>query len=58
METATRFYCGRPVLACEFEEFSEDIALNRVLKAAAHVVARSALLPRDCVAVRRWRWRA
>jgi 5-methylcytosine-specific restriction enzyme subunit McrC len=41
LETARTFYAGRPVVGCEFEEFSEDIALNRVLKAAAHLVASS-----------------
>lgn len=44
LETARAFYQGRPVLECEFEEFSEDIPLNRLLKAAGNLVASSPIL--------------
>jgi len=47
LETARLFYQGRPSVACEFEEFSEDIALNRLVRAACDRVAASALLPRE-----------
>lgn len=42
--TAQAFYAGRPRVTCEYEEFSENIPLNRVLLAAAEVVACSGLL--------------
>jgi 5-methylcytosine-specific restriction enzyme subunit McrC len=41
------FYQGRLSVACEFEEFSADIALNRLVRAACDRVAASALLPRE-----------
>jgi 5-methylcytosine-specific restriction enzyme subunit McrC len=47
LDTARIFYEGRPNLACEFEEFSEDIALNRVLKGALDLMASSTLLERE-----------
>lgn len=47
LETGRAFYEGRPVIACEFEEFSADIALNRLLKAGCDMVASSAVLERD-----------
>ena len=47
LETGRLFYQGRPSVACEFEEFSADIALNRLVRAACDRVAASALLPRE-----------
>lgn len=46
LATAQLYYQGRVAVACEFEEFSEDIALNRVVRAACDLVASSTLLPR------------
>ena len=42
--TSRLYYAGRPVVACEYEEFGFDTPLNRVLKAAAGAVAASPLL--------------
>jgi len=47
LDTGRAFYQGRPIIACEFEEFSEDIPLNRLLKAACDLVASSAVLDRN-----------
>jgi 5-methylcytosine-specific restriction enzyme subunit McrC len=47
LETARLFYQGRPVVACEFEEFSEDIPLNRLLRAGCDLVASSPVLDRS-----------
>jgi len=47
LETARLFYQGRPIVACEFEEFSENIALNRLLRAGCDRVASSPLLDRE-----------
>ena len=47
LETARVFYEGRPIVACEFEEFSEDMALNRIVRAACDLVAASFALPRE-----------
>jgi hypothetical protein len=44
LETAVASYQARPVAYCEYEEFNENIALNRVIKAAAELVASSTLL--------------
>lgn len=45
--TATALMKGRVALQCEFEDFSVDTALNRVLKAAAERVAMSGNLSWD-----------
>src|SRR5262249_39742637 len=45
IETALLVYQGRPAAVCEYEEFTEDIALNRVVRAAAERVASSPLIP-------------
>jgi 5-methylcytosine-specific restriction endonuclease McrBC regulatory subunit McrC len=48
LETARLFYQGRPVVACEFEECSEDVPLNRLLRAAGcDLVASSPRLDRE-----------
>jgi 5-methylcytosine-specific restriction enzyme subunit McrC len=39
-DTARAFYEGRPSLVCEFDEFSLDTPLNRLIKGAARIVAR------------------
>jgi 5-methylcytosine-specific restriction enzyme subunit McrC len=39
LETARAYYSGRAGVACRFEEFNQDMPLNRVIKAAAHIVA-------------------
>lgn len=41
---ADAVYRGRLTFPCEFDEFSEDTPLNRLLKAAARVIASSPLL--------------
>jgi 5-methylcytosine-specific restriction enzyme subunit McrC len=45
VETALLVYQGRPAAVCDYEEFTEDIALNRVIRAAAERVASSPLVP-------------
>jgi len=52
--TARSILAGRPVIRCEFDNFSEDMGLNRVLRAAARHVLASPLLPGDLR--RRGRW--
>jgi 5-methylcytosine-specific restriction enzyme subunit McrC len=44
LETARAYYTGRPTVACRFEEFNEDIDLNRIIKAAAELAASGAWL--------------
>lgn len=44
LETARRINSGRLEIACEFEEFSSDMPLNRILKAAAAAAGASPLL--------------
>ncbi len=39
LSTAQAFYAGRAIVHCLFEEFNEDTPLNRLLKAAAEIVA-------------------
>jgi len=39
IETAQAFYRGSRNVYCEFEDFNTNIALNRVIKAAAEIVA-------------------
>jgi len=39
IETSQAFYRGVRVAHCEFEDFNTNIALNRVIKAAAEIVA-------------------
>lgn len=43
--TAQRYYAGRLDLPCEYEEISVDTPLNRLLRAAAQVVAAAPDLP-------------
>jgi 5-methylcytosine-specific restriction enzyme subunit McrC len=43
-ETGSAFYAGRPVVVCEFDEFTMDTPLNRVLKVAARTVASATIL--------------
>jgi 5-methylcytosine-specific restriction enzyme subunit McrC len=44
METAQAYYAGSLAITCEYEEFTTDMPLNRVLKAAArHVLGSGAL---------------
>jgi 5-methylcytosine-specific restriction enzyme subunit McrC len=46
LPTADAYYAGRVDVVCDFDEFSDDTALNRVLKAAAHaVLAATSLEP-------------
>ena len=46
--TARSIFAGRPRVRCEFDSFSEDTSLNRVLKAAARqILAAPSLIP-DC----------
>lgn len=45
--TATALLTGRIAVRCEFEEFSVDTALNRVVRAAALTVTASTLLPSE-----------
>ncbi|MBW0288830.1 hypothetical protein ATN37_03485 [Rhodococcus sp. MH15] len=45
MTSAMSFARGRLSMTCEYEEFSVDTPLNRVLRAAARLVARSRVLP-------------
>jgi 5-methylcytosine-specific restriction enzyme subunit McrC len=47
LETARAFYNGRPIVHCLYEEFSEDTPLNRLLKAAAEIVAGAQSLAPD-----------
>lgn len=47
LPTARSILAGRPVIRCEFDEFTEDTSLNRVLKAAARHVLASPQLPID-----------
>jgi 5-methylcytosine-specific restriction endonuclease McrBC regulatory subunit McrC len=47
VSTATNFYRGRLAFDCEYEDFSIDTALNRIVLAAARVVAGSPLLHTD-----------
>jgi hypothetical protein len=42
LQTVRSAYQGRVAIDCEYEEFDQDNALNRVLKAAAMRIARSA----------------
>lgn len=44
IETTRRYYSGRIEFPCEFDEFTTDTPLNRVLKAAARIVSGSPLL--------------
>ena len=44
LPTARAFYAGRLDIHCQFEEFTADTPLNRIVKAAARVVRRSAFL--------------
>lgn len=43
--TARRYYAGRLDLPCEYEEISVDTPLNRLLRAAAQVIAAAPELP-------------
>jgi 5-methylcytosine-specific restriction enzyme subunit McrC len=45
LHTARNYYQGNPRIRCRFEDFDTDNALNRILRAAATVVAGSAQLP-------------
>ena len=47
LETARAYYSGRLTLTCEFDEFGPDTPLNRLLKAAARIVVRSAVIQPD-----------
>lgn len=47
LETAHAHYSGRLTLTCEFDEFDPDTPLNRLLKAAARIVVRSAAIQPD-----------
>ena len=42
LRSATAYYAGRIALTCEFDDFNVDTPLNRVLRAAALIVVRSA----------------
>lgn len=46
LETARLHYAGRLQYPCEYDNFTIDIALNRVLRTAARVVAASPVLER------------
>jgi McrBC 5-methylcytosine restriction system component len=46
-ETALAYYQGSMALACDYEEFSPDTPLNRVLRAAALAIAHTAFLDPD-----------
>lgn len=39
LDTARLYYSGRVAVACRFEDFSQNIPLNRVVKGAAQIVA-------------------
>jgi 5-methylcytosine-specific restriction enzyme subunit McrC len=39
--SASRYYAGRITFVCDFDDFNVDIALNRVIRAAAEMVVRS-----------------
>src|SRR5262249_52260639 len=45
IETTLRVYQGCAVAICEYEEFTDDIPVNRVVKAAAEIVASSPVVP-------------
>jgi len=44
LNTALLYYSGRLAFDCEFEDFTYNTPLNRVIRAAAHAVAASPLL--------------
>jgi len=46
LNTALLYYSGRLAFDCEYEDFTYDTALNRVIRAAAQVVLASPLLPK------------
>lgn len=46
LPTIRAVYVGRPRVRCEFDSFSEDTSLNRVLKAAARAVSAAVALPK------------
>ena len=46
-ETALGFYQGSTLLACEYDEFGPDTALNRILRAALLAVAQSQFFDHD-----------
>jgi 5-methylcytosine-specific restriction enzyme subunit McrC len=43
VETAQAFYRGSRTIFCEFDDFNADIAINRVLRGAAEIVASAPL---------------
>lgn len=47
LETAALFYRGRVAFVCDYDEFTTDAPLNRVLAAAAATVARTPFLSPD-----------
>jgi len=47
LPTARAFYQGRLVLSCQYDEFSEDSALNRVILAGLKAVAATPVISED-----------
>jgi len=46
LNTAQLYYSGRLAFDCEYEDFTYNTPLNRVIRAAAHAVVASPLLPK------------
>jgi 5-methylcytosine-specific restriction enzyme subunit McrC len=46
-ETALAYYQGSTLLACDFDEFTPDTALNRVMRAASLAIAQAPFLDHD-----------
>ena len=47
LKTATHYYTGRLAFDCEYEDFTYNTPLNRLIRAAAQALIGSALLPKE-----------